>query len=400
MINQYSWRARSAAGKSFSGKIAAPSADEAVLQLRQHYRYIVALKPCRKEQVFVRWRRSRRFTDKQRIAFFKQLAVILNSGIPLLQGIEILQQRLDKKLGTVCQQLIQRLQAGSTLHEAMSCDRVFFPPLAVTLTAAGESGGELECVLEAAAEYYARQYELKCFLYKAAAYPLFLLAATAAVSLFFLFYVLPQLAGVYTSMQVQPDYFLQWVLRLNDFVSEHTLLLAAILAGTAVLLSLHQAALRTAILQLPGIKGIYGLVQEIRFCKLLALLLNSGLNITVAAEEAGKTFTDEARLGQLYLFRQSLLRGVDIGTAAQRAGCIFSPLTREFIAIGAATGCLPHMLNEAAGILEQDLQSKLEKFRELFAPVLLLIAALLTALVVCSVMGPLFDLFTALPEYE
>ena len=129
-------------------------------------------------------------------------------------------------------------------------------------------------------------------------------------------------------------------------------------------------------------------------------MLNSGLNITVAVEEAGKTFTDEARRGQLYLFRQSLLRGVDIGTAAQRAGCIFSPLTREFIAIGAATGCLPKMLNEAAGILEQDLQSKLEKFRELFAPVLLLIAALLTALVVCSVMGPLFDLFTALPEYE
>lgn len=276
----------------------------------------------------------------------------------------------------------------------------FFPPLAVTLTAAGESGGELERILEAAAEYYARQYELKCFLYKAAAYPLFLLAATAAVSLFFLFYVLPQLAGVYTSMQAQPDYFLQWVLRLNDFVSEHTWLLTAIIAGTTAMLSLHKSALRNAILQLPGIKGIYGLVQEIRFCKLLALLLNSGLNITVAAEEAGKTFTDEARLGQLYLFQQSLLRGVDIGTAAQRAGCIFSPLTREFIAIGAATGCLPQMLNEAAGILEQDLQSKLEKFQELFAPVLLLIAALLTALVVCSVMGPLFDLFTALPEYE
>lgn len=70
MINQYSWRARSATGKSFSGKIAASSTDEAVLQLRQHYRYVVALKPCRHEQVFIRVRRSRRFTDKQRIAFF------------------------------------------------------------------------------------------------------------------------------------------------------------------------------------------------------------------------------------------------------------------------------------------------------------------------------------------
>lgn len=400
MINQYSWKARSGTGEYFSGKIDAPTATEAALRLRQQYKYVVALKPCGQKEIFDRWRCGKKFTDKQRIAFFKQLAVILNSGIPLLQGIEILQQRLDKELGTVCRHLAQRLQAGSTLHGAMSCDSKFFPPLAITLTAAGESGGELERVLEAAAEYYTRQYELKCFLYKSAAYPLFLLTATVAVSLFFLLYVLPQLAGVYSSMQAQPDSFLQWVLWLNSFLSEHALLLAAVMLAAAVWLNRYQAVLRAAMLQLPGIKGIYGLVQEIRFCKLLALLLNSGLNITAAAEEAGRTFTDEARRGQLYLFRQSLLRGVDIGTAAQRAGYIFSPLTREFVAVGAATGCLPRMLNEAADILEQDLQSKLEKFRELLAPVLLLITALLTALVVCSVMGPLFDLFTALPEYE
>ena len=148
------------------------------------------------------------------------------------------------------------------------------------------------------------------------------------------------------------------------------------------------------------LKEMYALVQEIRFCKLLALLLNSGLNITTAAEEAGRVFSDKRRLAQLHLFRQSLMRGVDMGTAAQRAAEIFSPLTAEFIAVGAATGCLPRMLTEAAQILEQDLRGRLEQFRELFAPMLLLIAALLTALVVCSVMGPLFDLFTALPEYD
>jgi len=79
---------------------------------------------------------------------------------------------------------------------------------------------------------------------------------------------------------------------------------------------------------------------------------------------------------------------------------VFSPITAELIVIGAETGYLPKLLNEAAGILEQDLQERLEKLREILSPILLLMAALITALVVCSVIGPLFELFTTLPEYN
>ena len=79
---------------------------------------------------------------------------------------------------------------------------------------------------------------------------------------------------------------------------------------------------------------------------------------------------------------------------------MFSPLTAELIVIGAETGYLPKLLNEAANILEQDLRDRLEKLREILAPLLLLVAALVTATVVCSVVGPLFELFSALPEYK
>lgn len=368
--------------------------------VRGRYGYVVNIRLCSKTWKLTDFWHSKSFTDKQRIIFFRQLAVILNSGIPLLQGIELLQRRLDKDLAQVCGRLQERLRAGSTLHNSMMQDREFFPTLAITLAAAGESSGELQRVMEAAADYYARQYELKCFLYKAAAYPVFLLAATGVVSLFFLLYVLPQMAAVYVSMRAEPDTFLQSVLWLNSFLSAHSLIVTGSLLGIAVTFKSRWHIIKKSMLRLPGVKNISGLVVEIRFCKLLALLLNSGLNITVAVEEAGRVFTDDWRLMQLYLFKQSLIRGIDIGTAAQRYTGIFSPLTAEFVAVGTATGCLPQMLTEAAMILEQDLQGRLERFRELFAPMLLLVAALFTALVVCSVMGPLFDLFTALPEYD
>lgn len=338
------------------------------------------------------------FTDKQRIVFFKQLAVILNSGIPLLQGIELLQYRLDKNVGKVCLDVKADLYRGSSLSTAMSRQKSFFPELAVTLTSASEISGQLNQVLLETASYYEKQYALKNFLYKSAVYPVLLMAVSLIVLLFFLFYVLPILAETYKAMRVKPNLFLENVLIINTLVREYFLLLTGIASAAAIWLYRKKGILAEKFLCFPWIRNIYGMLMEVRFCKLLALLLSSGLNITAAVTEAGKIFHDHGRKTELYLFNKALQRGTDIGSAARSTKKLFSSLTVEFVAVGAATGNLPQMLTEAAGILEQDLKDKLEQFKEVFSPFLLLIAALMTAAVVCAVMGPLFDLFSVLPE--
>jgi type IV pilus assembly protein PilC len=139
---------------------------------------------------------------------------------------------------------------------------------------------------------------------------------------------------------------------------------------------------------------------EIRFCKILSMLLDKGINITEAVELAAATIRQKERVRQLKIFNAALRRGEAISTALGTATEMFSPLTSELIVIGAETGYLPKLLNEAANILEQDLRDRLEKLREILAPILLLMAAIVTATVVCSVVGPLFELFSALPEYK
>ena len=77
---------------------------------------------------------------------------------------------------------------------------------------------------------------------------------------------------------------------------------------------------------------------------------------------------------------------------------LLSPLTLELVSVGAAPGCLPAMLREAARIGQQDLETKIAKLREIIAPLLLLAAAALIAAVVCTVLGPLLELLSALPQ--
>ena len=343
---------------------------------------------------------SRRFSDKQKIVFFKQLAVILNSGVPILKGMELMKQRSDKSVGRVCETLGKHLREGTSLANAMDLCGTTFPNLAITLVAAGERSGELTTVLLELAEHYRKQQEMKQFLYKATIYPLFLMAMSFGVLCFFLIYVLPMLATVYGSLGAKPTKLMTFAIGVNEFlVVYHFETCLGFLALLALLYG-HRDLLLTFCLELPFVRKLHAMVLEIRFCKLLGLLLDKGISITKAVDVATATISGRKRIRQLRLFSFALRRGEAISYAVGIATEVFSPITAELIVIGAETGYLPKLLDEAAGILEQDLQECLEKLREILSPILLLMAALITALVVCSVIGPLFELFTTLPEYN
>ena len=103
---------------------------------------------------------------------------------------------------------------------------------------------------------------------------------------------------------------------------------------------------------------------------------------------------------QLLLLNSRLKRGIDISDAAGAVKGVFSPLTLDLLCIGAVSGYLPQMLKEAARIGEEDLRENLERIKEFLAPLLLLVAAVVIAAVVCVVLGPLFEMLSAMPEYS
>ena len=403
-MQEFSWKARSQNGKLLRGKVRASSKREAAALIKNSYGFVVELKP-QERNFWEQWHtklssKKLKLSDKQSAVFFKQLAVILNSGVPLLQGLDLLRQRTDVVIGKVCAELSGNLQKGTSLASAMQQCGKAFSNLAITLVAAGERSGELDNVFLEIASYYAKQSELKEFLYKATLYPLFLLIASLSVLCFFLAYVLPMLASVYSSLGAKPNELLQFAVSVNNFLSGYGFEVCLVLLVIFLCIYHSRQQLVLLCLSLPLVRNLHAMVLEIRFCKLLGLLLDKGINITDAVEVATATISHKERVRQLKIFNAALRRGEAISTAVGTVTEIFSPLTAELICIGAETGYLPNLLNEAAQILEQDLRDRLEKVRELLAPLLLLVAALVTAAVVCSVVGPLFDLFAALPEYN
>ena len=343
--------------------------------------------------------RRKGYTLSQKILFLKQLHLILASGVSILKGISILERRVDKATVNVCKRLLLDLQNGRTLAQAMRKNPEFFSELISTLTEAGERSGELQNVLESLVLYYSRHKELQSFFVKSLIYPLFLLLAGLCVLLFFLLYVLPILATAYTAMQAKPNALMNCILQISNFLKNYYVPVLALILTLGYAFYKSLPSITKLILKIAWCKTSYNLFLEARFCKLLAILLSSGINITDAVSIAGNTITAPHMLAKLQLWKVYLQKGMEISMAIDRSLELFSPLTKELLTVGAVTGYLPQMLDEAGKIAEEDLRERLAKVRELLAPTLLLIVAVLTAGIICTVMAPMFDLFTAIPDY-
>ena len=274
----------------------------------------------------------------------------------------------------------------------------FFPQLTTQLVQAGELSGQLGTVLAELADYYEQQEKLRSFVIKAAIYPLLLLLAAFAVLLFFLLYVLPMLAGVYRDMHMQPSASMELLLGVQQWLVNNPLLLASCLGFIIILSASYGKKAGLWLLKRSWCGNFSGLLYEIRFCKLLALLLDSGLNITIAVRTIATTMTESGFAKRLLLLDSRLQRGGDITASLAGVKGLLSPITLDLVSVGAATGCLPQMLREAASMGQQDLESRITKLREVLAPLLLLIAAGMIAAVVCTVLGPLLELLSALPQ--
>ncbi len=342
------------------------------------------------------WQRNK--IIRQRILFLEQLAIILQSGLPLLRGMELLSQRSDKTIVPLCYRMHQRLARGSSLAAAMKEESRFFPTLTVSLVRAGEESGALENVLEQLSQYYKMQEEMRGFVFKSLAYPGFLLVAAIAVFLFFMLYVLPSLGAAYESMGVHPRGMLSAILHLQQFVVGRPASSFVLFLFALTILSYGIRQLITRMLRMPRFGNILGHIQEVRFCRILALLLESGMNITQAVDLIKETMDSRQSRHQLELLNGRLVRGFDISVAVKATTGFFSPLTCDLIMVGAATGYLPKMLAEAATIGERDLKTKLLKIKEYLAPLLLAVVALVIAVVVSVVVGPLLEIITAMPE--
>src|ERR1043165_7498022 len=298
---------------------------------------------------------SGRVKSKVLTTFTRQLATLVDAGLPLLRGLRVLEkQEKNPTLKSIIAELALAIEGGSTFSEALAQHPKVFNRLFINMVKAGELGGVLEVVLNRLAEFMEKAQKIKGKVIAAMFYPVAVLVVATAILIILMVKVVPSFKTVFEGMGTgQLPAFTRLVLGISEAVKDHIIVTAIIVTVFVVLFMFFirtkfgRHAFDKFKLKMPVIGPVVSKVAISRFTRTLGTLVSSGVPIlqalTIVKETAGNVIIANA----VNAVHESVKEGETI-TAPLEASGVFPPMVISMVDVGEQTGALPEMLLKIA----------------------------------------------------
>jgi general secretion pathway protein F len=398
----YTFEALDTQGKTRTGVLEAENAKAARSQLRTQGLVplgVTALAASVQTAGASRWSR-RVFNSTGLSVWTRQLAGLVGAGLPLERALTALADEADSPAQRdLVAHLRAEVNAGSPFARALASAPREFDDVYRAVVAAGEQSGALGAVLERLADDLEERQALRAKLLGAALYPAIVSLIAFVIVIFLVTYVVPQVAGVFTSNKRALPWLTTAMLGLSAFVRQWgwLLVLAAVAAGAALGYSLRNEGFRqrfdAGMLNVPLIGRVARGYNAARFAGTLAMLANAGVPILKALQAAAETLANRA------LRADALDALVQVREGAPLASALagkkrFPGLLAMFARLGEQTGQLPQMLDRAARQLNGEVQRRAMALATILEPLLIVVMGMVVMLIVLAVLLPIIQLNT------
>ncbi len=335
------------------------------------------------------------------VIFTRQFATMINSGLPLVQCLEILAEQTDnEKLRGTTRQVLYDVESGNTLADSLGKHPKVFSRLYVNMVAAGEAGGILDTILLRLATFLEKNDALARKIKGAMIYPIvILLVAVAAVGILLIF-VIPTFQQMFASAGVPLPLPTQIVIALSAFLQGYWW---AILVGGAVLAVLGRQYYKTdqgekvvdaGFLKLPILGDLLRKAAVARFTRTLGTLVSSGVSILegleITAKTAGNRIIHDAVMGS----RQSIAGGETISGPLRKSG-VFPPMVVQMINVGEQTGGLDEMLTKIADFYDEEVDAAVSALISALEPLMIVVLGVVVGGMIVAMYLPIFDMISA-----
>ncbi len=395
----FDYKALDRRGKQTNGVIEADSARAVRQQLRDKGMAPLAVEPAaerRSQSASFSRRGSLSAADLALVT--RQLATLIQSGIPIEQALSAAAQQSEKPaMKSMMIAIRAKVMEGYTLADSLAEYPRAFPRLYRSTVAAGEHAGHLDLVLNRLADYTEARQEARQKIQLAAIYPIILSVVAIAIVVFLLTYVVPDIIEVFVKQGQELPTLTRVMLSASDFLSTWGiwLLLSLILAGIAFRMSLRAEGNRMrfhrALLNLPALKGMVRGVNTARYASTLSILTTSGVPLVDAMRIAGEVLGNDYLRARLKDAAQKVSEGGSLNKALEQTG-FFPPMMLHMIASGESSGELDSMLERTARMQENTLQSKIAAMVGLFEPLMLLVMGVVVLIIVLAIMLPILNM--------
>lgn len=398
---KFRWEARSRSGSAQQGVMDAPNQAVVEAQLKKYGFSNVTIKKEGKgfsKEIKLPGFGSKKVQTKEIVVFTRQFATMIDSGLPLVQCLDILSgQQENKTFKDVLLKVKESVEGGSTFADALSKHPKVFDNLFVSLVAAGEVGGILDTILNRLAAYTEKAMKLKKQIRGAMVYPATVMSIAIVVVAVIMIFVIPTFAKMFADFGGDLPTPTKFVIGLSNFIVNWILLIIASIIGVVVAIKKYYATAtgRKTIdrfaLKAPVFGPLIRKVSVAKFTRTLGTLVSSGVPILdgleIVARTAGNVIVEEAILK----VRQAISEGKTIAEPLKQSG-VFPPMVVQMISVGEATGAMDAMLGKIADFYDDEVDDAVAALTSMLEPMLMVFLGVVVGGLVIAMYLPIFKL--------
>jgi len=334
--------------------------------------------------------------------FTRQLATLVDAGLPLLRGLRVLEkQERSPVLKGILGELAVSIEGGSTFSEGLAQHPKVFNRLFVNMVKAGELGGVLEVVLKRLAEFSEKAQKIKGKVKAALFYPIAVMIVAIGILILLMVFVIPRFQDVFAGMGVKMPGFTLFVLAMSNMIKNHILETMGYMALVVIAFLLF---IKTKFgrlmwdktqLNLPAVGPVISKVAISRFTRTLGTLVSSGVPIlqalTIVRETAGNVVIANA----VNKIHESVKEGETITAPLEGSG-VFPPMVCSMVDVGEQTGAMPEMLMRIADDYDEQVDNSVAAMTSLLEPIMIVFLAVVVGSIVIAMFLPLIAMISQL----
>lgn len=339
-----------------------------------------------------RGRRETRLGQQEVALFTRELATLLEAGMPLDRSLQILLELAEgTRTGPLVERVLEEVRGGAALSAALEAQGGVFSRLYVNMVRAGEAGGALQGVLARLADHMERSQELRDSIKSALVYPTILLVVAALSVALLLAFVVPQFAQLFADMGEALPMPTRVVIAAGDLVRDYwwALLLGILAVLTLGRYWLEQPAVRRRwdrrVLRLPLVGDLVTKVQTAHFSRTLATLMENGVPLLSAVGLVREVLTNSRVAESLDAAGEELKRGRGLAEPLTEEA-VFPRLALQMLKVGEESGRLEEMLERIANIYDREVRSTVQRLLTLLEPILIVGLGVIVAGIIMSIL--------------
>ncbi len=394
----FAYQARDAQGKTVSGVAEAINEENAINSLTGRGLMVLSIE---QRATFSASRKATKVSDSDLVLMTRQLATMVEAGLPLVSGLTALYEQADPRrqagLRAVIGEVMQRVQQGDTFNEAIGKHPKVFSRLYISMVRAGETGGMLAEILDRLAGFLEDSARLKKKVKSAMTYPIIVICIALAITVFLIVKIVPVFGGIFADFGAKLPAPTQFLIDLSDLIRGNWYWLILVIGGGfyGARTFLHTRAgtewWDRYKLKIPVLGPLTHKICMSRFARTFAQLIRSGVPIlevmSIVGETSGNTVVEKAIKG----VADDVEKGDSLAVAMTRQP-IFPPMMLRMVSAGEATGKIDAMLEKMADFWDEEIEAMLDALTSLIEPFLIVFLGVVVGGIVIAMFLPIFKL--------